>query len=210
MPIVPTRDRTISLTLESALRNTPNKKVSTKASDKYVSKFIPNSGITGFIAKKSGLESATIVLQGPTRINIGLTADIGNDPGIFTSFLQPWFIKNIPVRIDGESYLGAYTGISVGDRDAERLLKKFRDTLNDFSHDGQYSKERILLEIKGGPQGTRRFLGYIQKLDLTEDIRNPYFLNYSLDFIGRNVDNAALSQGRADALKELNRTRGKQ
>jgi len=203
MPLFPFRDRTISLTLEST-----DPKIPTKSTDPFVNRFLPNRGIGGFITRRTKTSvNDTVILRGPISHMTDMSADIGSDPGISTSFIQPWFIKNIPITIEGESYLGAYTGVSVPDRDVERLLRQFRESLNDFSDKlgSKGSQRRVLLEIRGGPPGTRRFLGYIKTLRFGENIQNPYFLRYTLQFLGRSVDNVKITQGKTGASGDLRR-----
>ena len=100
--------------------------------------------------------------------------------------------------------------LSPSDRDIERLLKGFRETLNDFStlSGKEGDKDRFMLEINGNPQGARRFLGFIKRLAWTEDVKNPYILDYTLEFIGRNVDNASLAKGKTGAQQSAQVSNG--
>ncbi len=207
MGLAPLRDRTISLRLESEVSETKgNKKVSTKKTDSFVRRFMPNKTAEGFISSRLPGEGA-VFLRGPTKVSWGFEAAIGDDQGIFTSHLQPWFIKSIPISIDGSSYIGAFPGLSVSDQDVEKTLQKFKKTSSDFTpRNGQKgNKERFVLEIRGGPRGTRRFMGYLLQLNFSEDVKDPYFLNYSIRFIGRNIEEVAVADGKAKG-DEMNRT----
>jgi hypothetical protein len=134
------------------------------------------------------------------------------DTGITTSFLQAWYIKPISITVRGQSYLGAYPLVSPSDRDVERLLTKFRKAANDFStlYGSAGTKERFLLELNGYPKGARKFLGYLKRLDWTEDVKNANLLDYTIEFIGRNVDNASLADGKKGSQLDARVNNGQQ
>lgn len=196
MPLAPFRDRTIRLTLESDLQGTGGV-VQLSATKGFTDRFLPTSGLGGFVAKKAGLVSKTVTLRGPMAIDIKHIAGVAEENGLSTAFLQPWYIENIPITIRGQSYIGAYPVLSVGDRDVENVLKMFRTSLNDFANVAGRpgTKSRVFLDLQGNPKGARRFLGYIRGLDWDEDVKNVNVLNYTISFIGRNVDDAALAKG---------------
>ena len=211
MGLAPLKDRTITLTLERDLAETSPDVVKLSTTKGFSDRFLPTRGLGGFIRKKiQGDKTREVVLRGATNISISHSAGVAQSSGLATSFIQPWFIGNIPITIKGQSYLGAYSALSVPDRDVERVLRAFRRSLNDFSSNlgAPGSKERVLLEIKGNPKGARRFLGFITDLDWNEDTNNPYLLDYSISFLGRNVDNAALVKGKANAQREKRKAQG--
>jgi hypothetical protein len=150
--------------------------------------------------KKLGIE-ATLDLIGPTSIDIQYSAGVAAEPGLVTSFIQPWFIKPITVTIKGNSYIGAYTGLARADRDAKGILDKFRKSQNDFSDLGGApgTTARILLELTGMPKGMSRFLGYFTDFSINESVDKVYLLNYSISLVGRNMDDAKVRAGKANA-----------
>jgi hypothetical protein len=199
MPLFPTKDRTIRLTLETFAPDGSSQ--GTPASQpRYVSQFIPNSGLLGGLVSliSKGTPETTLDLIGPTSIDIAFSADVAAEPGLETSYIQPWFIKPIPITIKGTSYIGAYTGLARADRDAKGILQKFRRAQNDFSDLGGKpgNSARLLLELVGMPYGMSRFLGHIKDFTITESVDKAYLLNYTLSFIGRNIDDAKVRIGK--------------
>jgi hypothetical protein len=207
MPLYPVRDRTISLTTEplAPAASAANPAATQPA---FVSQFIPNSGLLGGLTS-GGLASlgkapASVSLIGPTAISMKFAAGVAADSGLFTNFLQPWFIKPIQVIIRGNSYIGAYSGLSRGDNDAQAILQTFRTSQNDFrSGGGAGTGQRILLKLSGMPSGFSRFMGFITDFDIDEAIKTVYLLDYSLSFIGVSVDQIARRQGQAAAAQAL-------
>ena len=208
MSFAPFKDRTITLTLESDYLKLQGDRAKNGAiknfGTDFTNRFIPKSGLLGQLVQKVRKEP-TLTLKGPTSISITHASTIAEAEGISTSFLQPWFIKNVNIMIRGNSYLGAFPILSVPDRDAEKLLKKYRDTLNDFSSNlgSPGSRERIILEFKGNPPGARKFIGFIKDLTFTEQIDSVYLIDYTMNFVGRNIDNSALAQGKGNAASSM-------
>lgn len=211
MPLAPVKDRTISLTLEKDLVSDAANgtgQALTKPSQSFTDKFIPSSGLTGAVARNVfGKISPTLNLVGPMSIDFTYEADVAVEQGLFTSYIQPWFVKPVTINIKGESYLGTYVLISRADRDVEKSLDKLMTSLNDFSDRvGQPGdKSRVLLEIKNNPRGARRFWGYIRHLNFGENVANPFILNYDLSFVGRSVDNMEIVSGKNNARAALKR-----
>lgn len=205
----PFRDRSISLTLESELNATSKKPFVTNGA--FVSKYLPSSGLLSNVTNrplnKGVAGPKTLTLSGVTNIQGEMAADVGEDLGVATSFLQAWYIKPIPITLSGTSYLGTYPGLSVGDRDFENLIKKFKYVANDFTtlYGSPGKKERVLLEINGYPDGAIRFIGFISRLNWSEEIRNANVINWTLGFIGRSADNLVLYQGHqnSDNTKQI-------
>ena len=199
MPLFPVKDRTIRLTLETFAPDGSSQ--GTPASQpRYVSQFIPNSGLLGGLVSnlRKATPEATLDLIGPTSIDIGFSADVAVESGLETSYMQAWFIKPIPITIKGTSYIGAYTGLARADRDAKGILQKFRRSQNDFSDIGGKpgNSARLLLELLGMPYGMSRFLGHITSFNITESVDKVYLLNYTLSFVGRNIDDAKVRIGK--------------
>lgn len=213
MPLAPFRDRTIRLTLESDLQGQTDV-VQLQATKSFTDRFMPTSGLGGYVAAPpangSSTAAKTLTLRGPMSISIKHVAGVAEENGLSTSFLQPWYIESIPITIKGQSYIGTYPLLSVSDRDVERALKMFRQSLNDFAtlNGKPGSKERIFLDLQGNPPGARRFLGFIRGLDWDEDVKSVNVLNYTIEFIGRNVDNAALAKGKLGAQQASAVSRG--
>jgi hypothetical protein len=202
MPLFPVKDRTIRLTLEN--RSPSGIPQATNASQpRFISQFIPNSGLLGGIVANTPLGGVnkTLDLVGPTSIDINYSSDVGAEPGLFTSFLQPWFIKPVNITISGTSYIGAYSGMARVDRDAKGILERFMKAQNDFSDLGGNpgTSQRILIEFTGMPRGMSRFLGYITSLSIKEGIDRAYLLGYTMSFIGRNNNEASTRRGREGA-----------
>ncbi len=124
-------------------------------------------------------------------------AGVAEEPGIFTSHLQGWYIRPVAISIKGESYLGTYTGVSRSDADIKNLIDKFRKQLNDFTprYGTAGTQERVQIEFANNPGGGRKFLGYIKKFNFSESVTSPYMLPYELAFIGRNVDGENIYTG---------------
>lgn len=209
MAIAPAKDRTIRLTKEGDLDFTSSKASGTTQTAQlttgrnFANRFLPSTGVGGLVRRLTGVK--TIILRGPTELSFSYASEIGEVNGLFTSFLQPWYIQNINITIRGQSYLGAYPIFSVPDRDVEDVLSKYRETLNDFTEAvGKVGdKNRFLLEVAGNPKGARKFLGYLRKLSWTENVKNAYMLDYTIDFIGRGVDDAKLTKGKDGASKDM-------
>ena len=212
MAFAPFRDRSITLTLESEIPVSNKNPGALATNAAFTNRFLPQSGVGRSLAKiiTPGLNKLiplSVTLKGATHISVNHQVDIGVDQGISTAFLQPWYIKPIPITIRGQSNLGAYPLISPSDRDIERVLQKFRIAANDFS--SQFGRagdgQRFLLELNGYPKGARKFLGYLKALNWTEEVKNANLLDYSIEFIGRNVDNAALVDGKKGAIADRQR-----
>jgi hypothetical protein len=142
-----------------------------------------------------------LILKGPTSLNAGFSAGIADEAGLATTFLEAWFIRNSPIKIKGESYLGTFAGLSVSDKDASGLLKLFYTSLRDFSNHlgAPGTKERFILEIANNPEGSARFIGFIRDFNFTEDVKKPYILDYDLEFIGKSFDQVAIGIGKQGA-----------
>ncbi len=211
MPLLPTKSRTISLTIQKPASGKDPQSLQTP-SQGFVSKYIPSTGIAGAVSKNllGRTVESTLNLVGPTAIDITFEADIASESGLFTSFLQPWSMKPTAVTIKGESYLGAFPLISNADTDVKDILARFRSTLNDFS--GRLGTpgtgRRVLLEFRNNPDGARRFLGFIRRFHFGESISAHYLLPYEIDFIGRPVDGVKISEGREDGRRSLARYGG--
>ncbi len=190
------------MTLETRNAN-GSSQMTTASQPRFVSQFIPNSGLLGGLVSGSGLVTveSTLDLIGPTSIDIAYAADVAAEPGLFTSFLQPWFIKPVRITIAGNSYIGAYSGMARADRDAKGILDRFKRSQNDFADLGGKpgNAARLLVEMTGLPRGMSRFLGYIEDFSIKEGVDKAYLLGYSVQFVGRNVDDAKVRQGRQNA-----------
>lgn len=197
MSIAPYKNRTISLQFESSYEAQfgVNKIVSS-----LISRYLPSQGRSKVSAIPKKFD-APILLKGPSSVTIDHTTGVAEEAGIYTSFIQPWFIQNVKITIKGTSYLGAYPVLSISDRDAEKLAKTLYQSLNDFSGRSgpKGSKERVVLDIGGNPDRARTFIGYIQNLSLSENIESIYMMDYSFTFIGKNMELQALAKGAADA-----------
>jgi len=201
MPLFPVKDRTIRLTLEDITENKNGSRSATIAAQpRYLTKFIPNSGLLGGIATKVGLSKAesTLDLVGPTSIDINYVADVATESGLYTNFYQPWFIKPVTITISGTSYIGAYSGLSRSDKDVKGILTKFRRSQNDFGDlDGSPGNAaRLLLELTGMPRGLSRFLGFMTSFNVKENIDKAYLLGYTMTFIGKDSDNVSVGTGK--------------
>ena len=208
MPMFPVRDRTIVLTLESSLLEytSVGPTVLTTPSQPFVNKFLPSTGLGGAVMQNVfGVTDPSIELVGANSIDISHDAAVAEETGLFTSYLQPWFIKPVHITIKGESYLGAYLGVSRGDNEAKRILEAFRKSLNDFTAlaGKPGTKERVQLEIRGYPKGMRKFFGYLTKFSTQEQVTNAYILSYDLSFVGRNIDNSQIVKGKGNATAAL-------
>jgi len=204
MPLFPVKDRTIRLTLEKVTKD-GSSQATTASQPRFISQFIPNSGVLGGIVANLGKSpvEATLDLVGPVSIDINHSAAVAAEPGLFTSFLQPWFIKPVTVTITGTSYIGAYSGMARADRDAKGLLEKFRSSQNDFIDLGggkPGSGRRILLELTGLPRGLSRFIGYMTDLNFKEGIQTAYLLNYTMSFVGRPADDTQVRRGKQNGI----------
>lgn len=179
-----------------------------KPSQSFTDKFIPSNGLIGAVARDVfGKVDPTLKLVGPMSIDFSYDADVAVEPGLFTSYIQPWFVKPVSISIKGESYLGTYVLISRADKDVESALDKLTTSLNDFSDrvGSAGDKSRVLLEIKNNPRGARRFLGYIKHLSFGENVQTPFILNYEIGFIGRSIDNMQIVSGKNNARAALKR-----
>ena len=197
----PYRNRSVSLTLESNLPS--NKSTTLITNGAFVSKFLPSSGLVGqALNKKFNPSGGTLTLSGVNSISGALATDTGTDMGVSTWFIQPWYIKPVPITLKGTSYLGTYPSVSVPDRDFERLLKMFKTVANDFSslYGAQGTKERVLLELNGYPQGAARFLGLLGSLTWDEEVKNANVINWSLTFVGRSTDGYSVMRGKNGAI----------
>jgi hypothetical protein len=200
MPAASYKDRTVKLTLENTyFQQSQGMQVISNVASLY----LPSSGIGGKLQRKL-TPKGVITLVGPTAMSVELDANIGNESGVATTFLQPWQINNVPVKIKGESYLGAFDAVSVGDGDASGILNLFYTALRDFSSrlGPQGTKERVILEISNNPSGSSRFLGFIKNFTISEDVKKPYILEYELTFIGKNFDDMGISIGKQGAISD--------
>ncbi len=210
MPLFPTKNRTISLTIE---RPASEKANPAGVLNKFVSQFLPSTGIGGALvnAVKGKDVNSTLSLIGPTSLDINFEADIAIEQGLFTSFMQPWSMNVASVNIKGESYLGAFPLLSNADSDVADILSRFNSTLRDFS--GRLGTpgtgRRIMLEIRGNPAGSRRFMGFIRRLHFGESVSASYMLPYEIDFVGRPIDEAKIQSGREGGRRSLERMGGR-
>ena len=163
MPIYPVKDRTIKMTLAVPGATASNPAATQPA---YVRQFIPNSGLLGGLV--NGLTPApptSISLVGPTKISIKFSAGVAAESGLFTNFLQPWFIKPVMVSIMGTSYIGnSFRAVQVRQRRAghpPEVPGASQSDLPTQSWRPPAATQRIALQLTGMPAGFSRFLGYI-------------------------------------------------
>jgi hypothetical protein len=210
MPLALLKDRTIKLTLESDYRKQQGvwgsvASITASLVKNYLPPSIPIA--TKLFNKATGNAfGKTLNLKGANSVSLDYSADIGEESGLFTSFLQPWYIKNVNISVKGESYLGAYSLLSSGDSDVLETLNKFKTMQNDFSTNGGVAgtRERVVVEITNNPLGSRKFIGYFKKFNFSEDVQNAYILPYQFDFIGKNIDNAQISEAKAGVGRCMN------
>ena len=203
MPLAPLRNRTITLTPETQIFQSTETPVRLDTSLNFADKFLPKKGLGGYLTNKI-IPNRSITLAGVTDISIDHKALVADENGLFTSYMQPWYIQNVPIVLSGQSYIGAYPLLSVSDRDLERVMKAFRGSLNDFTglQGAAGNKERYLLEFGGYFPGARRFLGYFSQVSWKESIKNVNVLDYTISFLGRNVDNAYIVKGKDGAVSD--------
>ena len=86
------------------------------------------------------------------------------------------------------------------------VVRAGRGSLNDFTglQGSAGNKERYLLEFGGYFPGARRFLGYFTEVSWKENVKTVNMLDYSIGFLGRNVDNAFIIKGKNRAGNYLN------
>ncbi len=200
------KERTILLTLEGDLEPNQGQFPLKRPSEDYVKQFIPTSGLVGAIPKAILGERKTLELVGPAGVYFDYNADVAVVPGLFTSFIQPWFFKPVGVSVRGESYLGTYPVLSKGDKDVERIIAKMNKSLADFTDriGPAGTGERVLIEIRNNPVNSRRFFGYINHFHYEETTAMPYIFPYDFSFVGRSMDSAQIAAGRQagrDSLK---------
>lgn len=212
MPLAPVKERTISLTLESDLVKDSTNGSGTnlqRPSQSFTDRFIPTSGLVGAVARNvmGNALTKTLNLVGPMSIDFSYDADVAVEQGLFTSYIQPWFVKPVTIEIKGESYLGTYPVISRADKDVENVLTKLLKSLNDFSDrvGSPGNKDRVLLEVRSNPRNARRFFGYLRHFSFGENVNTPFILNYGISFVGRSVDNMEVVNGRSRAQQALRR-----
>ncbi len=203
MPLAPLRNRTITLTPETQIFQNNQTPVRLDTSLNFADKFLPKKGLGGYLSNKI-VPNRSIVLAGVTDISVNHKAMVADENGLFTSYMQPWYIENIPITLSGQCYLGAYPLLSVSDRDLERVMKAFRGSLNDFTglQGAAGNKERYLLEFGGYFPGARRFLGYFTEVSWKESVKTVNMLDYTIGFLGRNVDNAFIIKGKNSAASD--------
>jgi len=195
----PYKDRTISLILESDYTARGKAGFVKNTAQDLGRRYLPAQGRS--IGGKTLGDAASnfIDLKGPSSITMDHATGVAQEQGLFTTFLQPWYVKGVTLTIKGTSYLGAYPLLSNPDKDAERLLRLMYQTLNDFS--GRLgtagNKQRTVLIIRGAPKQAQKFVGYITNLNLTESVDNAYLMDYTLSFVGKRMDNVAQSNGTA-------------
>ncbi len=205
MAFAPNRNRTITLTPESAVFQQTPQGVRLDTGKNFSDRFLPKSGLGKIALEKGfGLGSSTITLAGVTDLSVDNRAIVAEEEGLFESFLQPWYAKPVPILLTGQSYLGAYPVLSVSDRDLERVMSVYKVTLGDFSglSGAVATKERYLLELGGYFPGAHRFLGYFTQVTWRESVKTVNLLDYTIGFLGRNVDDAFISQGKAGAASD--------
>jgi hypothetical protein len=212
----PVKDRTIWLSLENPAATTAGATGAALLSGvgPFVSQFLPANDLLapfqgnvaegGLTATQTLLQTqgAPLALTGPTSIDMAFKAGVADGSGIGTNFLQPWFIKNVPITIKGTSYLGDYPGLSQGDNDAQQILQMFRQSLNDFAENvngAPGTGQRVILRMTNMPFGMDKFIGYITSFHPSEQIDTVFLINYTLEFIGKSLDNANILTGKNNA-----------
>jgi hypothetical protein len=218
MSFAPFRDRSVTLTLVTDLPATSKGVTPSATNAAFTNRFLPTTGLAGrgekLASKIPGLrklDRQSITLRGVSNLSVSHSADVASETGVVTSFLQPWFIKPVNISIRGTSYLGVYPLISVSDRDVENILKKFRQAANDFTdlYGTSGNQSPFLLELNGYPKGARKFLGYLKSLNWSEDVKQANILDYSIEFIGRNIDGSSLQTGKIGAAKAMATAEGR-
>lgn len=220
MSFAPYKDRTITLIDENTYRKRNN--LGTAAIQDLAKRYLPSQGRNFFGGKSignavSGLTASPVpendvfvTLKGPTKIMVSHKTGVAEEEGLFSSFIQPWFVQNIDITISGSSYLGAFPLLSAGDKDAQSLIKALYTTLNDFSGIAGPigTKSRLVLTIKGNPDKAKSFIGYIKQLDLSESVESAYLVDYTLSFVGRNLENIKVQEAKLMAKDELSKSLG--
>ncbi len=161
----------------------------------------------GFLTKSEKPENDVfITLKGPSKITISHKTGVAEEEGLYTSFIQPWFVQNVDITVTGTSYLGAFPLLSSGDKDAQSLIQALYTTLNDFSGIAGPigTRSRLVLTLKGNPDKARAFIGYIKQVDFSESVESAYLIDYTLTFVGRNLENMKIQEAKNRA-REANK-----
>lgn len=169
------------------------------------SRLLTTTGLGSYAAKGANfITGGFLDLKSVYNISVRHEASVAVETGLFTNFMQPWSIKPRAIEIRGTTYLGAYTFLSSKDREGERLIGLYKSTLNDFSGNfGQAgSRKRVVLLLRGYPPGSRNFSGYITSLVFSETVENANLVDYTLSFIGNDLESAAQADG-ANRASEL-------
>lgn len=182
-------DRTIRLTLLP-------KNQAASAVAAYVASYLPQTQTPPFPQIVNSF-NPVLTLVGPASIEGGFTAGLGDDSGIGANRLQPWFIRNVPITIKGESYLGMYPLLSNPDLDFQSMLQLFNQAASQFAPRSGTpgTGQKFMLSISGYPLGARRFTGHVEALLFTEAIQRVNMVGYTLKFKGVPSDQVALQQG---------------
>ncbi len=223
MSFAPYKDRTITLIDENTYRRRAGSALLSAAQD-LTARYLPAQGRNFFGGKTIGNSAQALLgspdtskdvfvtLKGPTKIAIIHKTGVAEEEGLFSSFIQPWFVQNIDITISGSSYIGAFPLLSSPDGDAKNLISSLYTTLNDFSGIAgpEGSKSRLVLTLRGNPDKAKSFIGYIKQLDLTEAVESAYLIDYTLSFVGRNIDNMAITDAKRKARAAETRSSGQE
>ncbi len=200
------KDRSISLTLHSDIvkaQQGVGAGAPKKFGQEFLDKYLPTGSLTGYAATTGlnaiGLVSPALTLTGPQSIRFGYSVDVAIEKGLFTSFMQPWFIAPIEIEIMGESYIGTFPVISKADADISGVLEMLHTVANDFSGINGTpadADKAVLLEIRNNPRVAKSYLGFLRKFEFGEKVENPYLLDYNIGFVGIPMGGVEISTGR--------------
>lgn len=205
--LAPTYNRTVSLVSEEGYLSYKQKGALgyvKRAGSDLTQKYLPAQGRNTF-GKKTISDYLTFIdLKSVYSISVSHVSGVAVENGLFTSFLQPWYIQPIQITIKGASYLGAYPFLSSRDRELERLLKLYYASLNDFSnlHGAAGNRKRIVMILNGYPDKSKAFNGYITDLTSTESIENANLVDYTLKYVGYDISSADAQAGLAAGAQD--------
>lgn len=158
--------------------------------------FVQFSGTVGS-EQKTDIKK-TIRLIGVRKLQLAAQHGVGKAAGLSDFFLQPWYFREVGITIGGKSYIGAYfSDFFNPTRDA--TVNDMKELLSEFNNSrGNASREfRFIIENEDS------FTGFVESFTYSEDIGEPFILDYTVNIVARRDPATATENGFASAAKDL-------
>jgi hypothetical protein len=193
----PQLDRSVILSLATATAPQPS------PTQAYVNQYLPQRVLAGVQLLTGAPQS--LALRGSYGIEGDMDFGAAGASGLGNPSVRGWYLAPVPIVISGDSYLGAYPGISVPDGDFMNMLAMLEASSAPFHPIAgpRGNGNAWTLTLNGYPRGANRWRGTVQRFRFSEKIAAVHMVSYTLSFLGLPADLDSLRLGTQAATQDV-------